>query len=1202
MLPIALAAIVCSTPLLIADPPAGASFAIQRTRMPAGVHRAVCCTLAQPAPADLPLPLVPSDAAVLVVERQPVFLAGQRTAFARVRSLAPGVCELRSDAMAAMTIEVAPAQPLAPPRIISPAPGAVVWGTIDVGITFSDLEGVTRGTPGVLSLRLPGGVALPAPIDELNAAPPLRRAVCRLDTSAIQSPTLSLEPVWTGERGEQVVGPPVQVRVAHPTPADAPVFEAESLAPVARPPRFAAAPNEGSSGADPGASAGKYLNNPGPEPAFCIPLKVEQDGWYQVCVTARGTPAGGAYPSLGLVIDNNQFATTNTRLFDGAWRRVALGVPVRISAGDRVLTTWYDNDFYAEKLGDRNLQIDKAEVLRVPDDAAPTPLASNSCGMPMMVSPSALGRPALASPGTDAWGLEPRALRVAFQRPLEGLPAAGELLVEGLCWWEGEGVRAPRVELLLDGKAVGVQRSAVPRFILDPSAFGADTCTLQLVATLDNGAQDRTPVQTIRTRAASAAPVRRYIRYTAHDDLWDPGTPRSPATEKYPPERAAVTLMANAEALLNLPDDLAGSFDVFVETLGQDFDGPPIAVATLVTPDARTPIGETSSHAWWVARPVGKVELTPGPKKLGIAFTNDKFEEGKGDRNLWFQAVVLHESPPPDAAPPTARVLYPAPDARIGTVDAVVAEFADDRNAQRVELLLDGVPTGVSRDVLAKPGRVLLPVVLRGVAEGPHTLAVRVTDAAGASVDSAPVAITHAPTSAGDLGRYDRAVRILNRLGYGPEPLELAALLVEGEDAWLTRSLTGPLDAGELSAYAFAAARFPGARSEYEVMRRPVTHALLTTNSVRSRFVLFARNHFSTWIRKAEPDRACAEYATFAQLGAAPFFDLLMASATSSSMLRYLDQEQSYSGRINENYAREIMELHTLGVHAGYSQADVTALARLLTGWTTAREGDGAAPGELRGFAFAFDPTLCDPAGAELLGVRFPDAMIPDRYDRARSAIELLAAHPATARFICAKLAAHYVSEPPPADLVDALVDRFNATGGDLAQVMLALAHHPAFLRPDLPDRVQHPLPFALRIARTTGHMQPWLVGDFLQRSANALFDRSTPDGYPEDDAAYVDSNAMIQRWRFAKDSEWAIASLVPDALRYGDVPADAPEAERWAQRVVDLVAVGLTGRLLSETSNDAALKVVLAGDGARQDHVVRAAPFIAQLPDVSLR
>ena len=381
--------------------------------------------------------------------------------------------------------------------------------------------------------------------------------------------------------------------------------------------------------------------------------------------------------------------------------------------------------------------------------------------------------------------------------------------------------------------------------------------------------------------------------------------------------------------------------------------------------------------------------------------------------------------------------------------------------------------------------------------------------------------------------------------------------------------------------------------------RRAISHLLVTPNPVRARFVLWAQNHFSTWIRKTEGNRKWDEHVAFCRLGPAPFDQLLLASAQSPAMLKYLDQETSVAGRLNENYAREIMELHTLGVDGGYSQRDVTNLAGLLTGWTASYEGDGRSGGQAaQRFTFRFDPRLSDGRATRVIGMKFPEAAPSQRYDRILVALETLAAHPSTARFVSRKLAEHYVRVPAPQDLVDDLAAVFLETGGDMSALLAAMAEHPAFWDEASSERIAPPLDYAVRLCRVTAHHQPWKLADYLQRSGHALFDHAAPDGYPQADEAYTDSNALVQRWRFARDLGWQLAGLVPGGWRYSGGLAE----DDWAQRVIDVIAVRVTGRVLSEDSNRAALDLLAQSTGNRDERVRLAGTFIAQLPEANLR
>ncbi len=1187
-----------------------------------------------------------------------------RIGFVRIHALKPGLATL-SLAGASILVHVLPASahPADAPsiRIVNPAPGAAAWGTIAVGVEFSDDTQHDSPHPSkpdttelLLLLASDGREFSPITVSTLDRGP-TRHALFELPatppspaTSTPNPPTptsLTLRAVRMRPGSRPLQSHPVTIHLHSPTPPALLTGEAEAAYELKRPDRFPAARPTVSR--DPAASAGKFLNNAGAYPAFCFPIHAESPGLYQVILTARGDFAGAAFPTVAIYRDDADQPITNARITSESWRRFTIGVPFPLTTGPHVITSFFENDFYIENLADRNLAIDSIEVLRLPDSLTPgapvgaDPDSMMMDGAMMMNSPTSppdipasdsmmmsAGARAAGSPANllDAT-LAPAPLRVAFTHNLDSLPAAGELQIDALCAWTGQ--RAPRpsppprVSLLVNNIPVATQRSASPRFIIDPRAWTPGDNTVELIARLDSGHTARTPVHRITWTPPSApsptsAPAtdpdpnptayfRRFERFTIHDQGWDPSIKPLLQSANYPSESLAAALNSNTTVTFSLPVGLTGDFDLQIESLGQEFQGPPILAASLLSDSGSTPIGQTPVQSWWAPRSLGRVHLAGDASRLSIAFINDHYEHDKGDRNVAFQALVLREIiSTPDSAPPSARILYPGPSSPPHDVfmqSALVADFADNLGVARVELLIDGLPSGIAHDRSLRPGRVVLPILTRALSPGHHTIALRATDAEGNYTDSPPATInvlTDPPTA---LLPYERAVRLLNLFALGPDNAELAAILIMGESAWLRDRLSrDPADPAELNAHALSLVRFPTDRSEYDIPRRALLHAMLTPNPLRARFVLWAQNHFSTWIRKTEPDRKWDEHVAFSHAGVARFPQLLRLSATSPAMLRYLDQDRSFARRLNENYAREIMELHTLGVHAGYSQSDVTSLARLLTGWTTVRQGDGSSPGELRADEFRFDPSLSDGEPLPFLGVNFPAAPPASRHARALLALDLLAAHPATARFISRKLIEHYALFPAPDHLIDSLALTFTSTGGDLREVLLALAASDDLFRRDSPDRLAHPLLFSLRLSRATSHANPWGVGDFLQRSGVGLFDRSTPDGYPDEDSAYTDSNAVLQRWRFVQDMWWQLAELVPADLRWGDLPADNSLADAWSLTVIDLLAVEVTGRVLSPDSTAAALAVARQSTGPKQDRLQTIIPFIAQLPEFSLR
>ncbi|MEZ6233127.1 MAG: DUF1800 family protein [Phycisphaerales bacterium] len=829
---------------------------------------------------------------------------------------------------------------------------------------------------------------------------------------------------------------------------------------------------------------------------------------------------------------------------------------------------------------------------------------------------------------TDAMGVELAPIRVALDQMLDGRSLTGDLLIEGAAWTApaGDARRVPEVALILNGREVARQRTFAPRFLLDADAFENGQNTIALVATAGGPVETpnpdisvapspactaATPTQTVTFNRPDHAPglePLRFLRFGVHDRGWDEASRRLHRNEHYPRERVAIAMYSNATVDLSLPEDLIGRFEIGIESLGTRLEGAPRLEVSLISGrDGPAPVGAIEAPTWWTPRTAGTVDLPPGPKRLEIAFTNDRFQAGVGDRNVWIQSVVLREArpsegddaAPPDRQAPVASLLWPPEGESFHMAGAVVVEACDNVGVERVELLIDGRETGIRRWVRRQTGPFVLPLLVRALEPGEHTLNVRAFDEAGNRADTPAATVTILADAPADATTFDRATTLLNRFAFGPDPAELADILTRGEEHWLRDSLAASLDEpAELAAMAPGLIWFEDGRYNYGPPRRVLEHAFYTPNPARTRFVLWASNHFSTWIRKVEGDRKWAEHAELARLGPARFQDLLFASARSPAMLRYLDQDTSFAGRLNENYAREIMELHTLGVRGGYSQTDVTQLAGLLTGWTATTLGGGQGGGGPRGFTFRFDPGVSSADATRIVGLEFPETSRSDRYDRALFMIEALAAHPSTARYVAIKLCEAYVCVPAPDDLVDDLAHVFTETGGDMAAMLVAMSEHPSFWASVEHGRMTTPFDYAMRLARTTQHHHPWRLGEYLQLSGFQVFERSTPDGYPTEDVAYADSNAMVQRWSLAQDASGAIANLVPDSWRWDGVTPD----RAWAQRVVDALAIGLTGRVLSERSNEAAIDLLLSTEAPVSQRVRIIAPVVAQMPEANLR
>jgi len=310
------------------------------------------------------------------------------------------------------------------------------------------------------------------------------------------------------------------------------------------------------------------------------------------------------------------------------------------------------------------------------------------------------------------------------------------------------------------------------------------------------------------------------------------------------------------------------------------------------------------------------------------------------------------------------------------------------------------------------------------------------------------------------------------------------------------------------------------------------------------------------------------------------FEDLLMATAKSPAMLFYLDNARSsaaaenrpvmrqrgFGGRfngqlgkqggLNENYAREIMELHTLGVDGGYSQKDVTELARVLTGWTITRERDGG-----EGAAFVFRPQVHDARSKSVLGIRFPAGGGIEEGERM---IHLLAHHPATAHHIAYKLCQRLVADEPPPALVDRVAKKFLATDGDLRQTVKAVIESPEFWDPaSYRAKVKSPFEYAISAVRAVNAQisDPMPIARALQQIGEPLYGAQPPTGYSDKADAWINTGALMSRLNFALA---LAANKLPGV--HGDVVGLIPAGQAAdASHSVEALAQALTGGSLTE-------------------------------------
>ncbi len=418
-----------------------------------------------------------------------------------------------------------------------------------------------------------------------------------------------------------------------------------------------------------------------------------------------------------------------------------------------------------------------------------------------------------------------------------------------------------------------------------------------------------------------------------------------------------------------------------------------------------------------------------------------------------------------------------------------------------------------------------------------------------------------------------KPLHVLNRLAYGPAPGELEKVRAMGVEKYIEgqlappsipepESLTRELDRLEtlrmdpVDLFREYGPPRPGrgrkpdpgtvkaARERARVVMQQAVEARLrratqSPRQLREAMTDFWYNHFNVFAGKGLDHLWAGAYEQRAIRPHAlrKFRDLLGATARHPAMLFYLDNWQNtapgsrgargkFQG-LNENYARELMELHTLGADGGYSQDDVIALARILTGWGLGRpRGRDVSRG-----GFVFDPKRHDLGDKMLLGQTIRGSGV----DEGEQALDILARHPATARHIGFKLAQYFVADDPPAALVTRLSRRFLDSDGDIREVLNALFHSPEFWDEKYyGNKFKTPYRYlvsAVRAADLPAIDHRPLYGMLLQLGM-PLYGCLTPDGYKNTREAWLNPDAMTRRVSFAT------------ALASGRLPLSQPPQE----------------------------------------------------------
>ncbi len=1107
---------------------------------------------------DRTFPVTVSPAGIIRILGPGLVRGGSKIGFFAFQAEQEGTVQVSFENGETTKLSVTP-QPIAgdweQPQIISPAAHAAVWGEVIVRVAMIELPGLS--TPPLPMLKLSDGKLLEP--DEIipAAGNSHHQYIYRFPTGKLkQNGCLEMTPVATLPNGTELVGRMLPVRIYKGKPKIIAHGECEDTIDTPRPERQGDKPPKVIQEA--GASGDACIANYSSRPSWVFQFEAPENGFYQVAVRARGSRQHVPTPALGLLLGEENNALTTGSLATIHWHQLPVGAPVYYKKGKHTLTVFFENDVNS-KVGDSNLYLDSYQVAKV-------------------------------APPRDATGL-----RVAFSKPIHGRKISGAVRIDGLCTWQNmqQGI-APQVALLLNGKESEVQYGDNVNFRVEPDQLRNGANTIQLRASLNSGHPVLTSEQQIiRPHMELAVNVtRKRWLATIFDPAWKGGVRKmiEGASKNSPGKFISIT--SNADLPLDLPKHFHGNFKLSLSAKGQHFEGHPELEVFALKGDQMIPLAKKEIKGNSSAHNFGTIKIPRGSSRLVFRFANDHYIEGKGDRNIQLRSVQLQpvtRKPVPQEV--AAKITYPANHDTIGMVDVLVVDGCTANGIRKLELTVDGEPSGILANAVNNFGPFVFPLAGQNLSAGKHQLGIVIQTLDDRKFSIEPVTV-QVEKDQQDAGRYARAVHLLNRFGFGPEPVHLAAVLNQGEIPWLKEMIYQQADfPGIAAARNFALTRH---RSDGAVPNRSLLSMLLTDNPVHGRFTLWSENHFSTWLRKAGRENKTVEDERFFHLGIAPFRQLLMASATSPAMLVYLDQPKSIAGRLNENYAREIMELHTLGVNGGYSQDDVTALARLLTGWTLVKQVDPAL-GATRE-SFRFYRKINNPDDHQVFSASFPAVQPTHQYARVHSAIEMLAAHPATARYVSEKLAAHYVAVPPPQQLVEDLSNVFLASGGDMREMLLAIAEHPEFWQAE--PTISTPFDYAIRLGRMVQSTDANSIQNFLQRSGSGHFDRETPDGYPLDGAAYADSNGMLQRWLLGKKFENQYAKILTREYKNHGQLAD----KLTSARLLDYSMQRLTGSSLSKRSREALLQVLEVAPEKPYDRMRMLGIAIAQLPESNLR
>ncbi len=315
-----------------------------------------------------------------------------------------------------------------------------------------------------------------------------------------------------------------------------------------------------------------------------------------------------------------------------------------------------------------------------------------------------------------------------------------------------------------------------------------------------------------------------------------------------------------------------------------------------------------------------------------------------------------------------------------------------------------------------------------------------------------------------------------------------------------------------------------GNKMAYEATRRELLRAIYSPAQLKEQMTWFWLNHFNVFAQKGYVKFLAGDYTdrSIRPNALGHFRDLVMATLKAPAMLQYLDNAQNAANHINENYARELMELQTLGVDGGYTQGDVQELAKVLTGVGIDPNHDDPKLKPdfqkllVREGLFEFNPARHDFGDRVLLGQKIHGG----GFAEVEKAVDILVKQPACARFVSRKIATYFVADDPSPKLVDAMARTFQRSDGDIAEVLRTMFDSREFAD-SLGKKFKDPMHYVVSSVRLAydgkpiANMHP--VVAWLNNQNEALYGHLTPDGYALTENAWASSGQMSRRFEIAR-------------------------------------------------------------------------------------